>query len=161
MVSMVAVVEYWVKHEKAMSTSVLCRLCLFSMERKYCKALFTDRNTLHERVSELLCVPVVKWDGFPEYICRACKRAVERVEQELKELKQRIRESYKRHSSEQIAIGEVHTGYLCSASTRKRSKTTSSIEAHRQALLPRKHRWNAQLFQDESSFLLSKRLFQV
>ena len=94
--------------------SVLCRVCLTSVERKHSTALFTGQNWSH-RLSELLRVPVREDDSFPDYICRSCRRTVESVESKLRYLKERIMDSYKRFSNEPNA-------------SRKRPKPTSSLQ---------------------------------
>ena len=45
--------------------SVLCRVCLTSVERKHSTALFTGQNWSH-RLSELIRVPVREDDSFPD-----------------------------------------------------------------------------------------------
>ena len=99
--------------------SVLCRVCLTSVERKHSTALFTGQNWSH-RLSELLRVPVREDDSFPDYICRSCRRTVESVESKLRYLKERIMDSYKRFSND--IYGHITEDYVL--------KQAESIQAY-------------------------------
>ena len=69
--------------------SCLCRLCQSSVPSAHAVCLFGPtavRQSLPSRISDLLDVPVVENDGFPEHICEKCKRRLERLEKAAEDL---------------------------------------------------------------------------
>ena len=72
-----------------MAQILLCRLCNSSSPRDCILSLFSQtamKQRLPGRITDLLDVPVSPKDGLPGYICRKCKRKLERLEKAAEEL---------------------------------------------------------------------------
>ena len=110
-----------VQEMAARKATCVCRLCQGSVPSSHAVCFYNPgsvRQRLPGRIADMLDVSVDSNDGFPEHVCKRCKRRLERLEkaaEDLESFRAQVRASY---ASLRFKRSEL-----------KRSKDTSSIDA--------------------------------